>query len=426
MPLMETTNPESAKASAPSAAAAGPKSLWRSLGPSFIIAAVVVGPGTITVSSRIGAGLGTAMLWGLIIAGTFMWVFTMMSARIGILNRQSLLTITAREYGRWLAVVMGVLSFTVASAFQMGNYLACSTALNSLTGVKEGVWIAVVGIAALVFLFAARELYRVLEKVMMALVFVMVLAFIVNLAFAKPSLGQVVAGLKPAMWPWEMTGLIVAMVATTFSVIAALYQSTLAQQKGWTREHLPVAKRESMIGIGFLLAISMIIMTTSATVLKGATIGSAADLSTQLEPLLGRAAVILFSLGFLAAAFSSTIINAMIGGGLLADSLGLSSNINARPLRLFTAAAMAVGISASVYTLRTQSAIEGIVMAQQLTILAVPLCALVIILLANNPRVVGEHRNSIPMNVWAFFALAVLIGMSLFRFAGLWDKYFGA
>jgi manganese transport protein len=345
-----------------------------------------------------------------------------MSARIGVLNRESLLTVTAREYGRWLAVLIGVLAFIVTSAFQMGNYLACSTALSSLTGVGEGAWIAVVGIVALVFVFAAKELYRVLEKVMMALVFVMVLAFVANLVFARPNIGEVAKGLVPTMWPWELTGLVVAMVATTFSVIAALYQSTLAQQKGWTREHLPVARRESLLGIGFLLGISMIIMTTSATVLPGAGIASAADLASQLEPLLGRAAVVLFSLGFLAAAFSSTIINAMIGGGLLADSLGMSSNINAKPLRLFTAAAMAVGVTAAVYTLRTETPIEGIVMAQQLTILAVPLCALVIILLANNGRVVGEHRNSIFMNVWAFFALAVLLGMSAFRLAGMLGK----
>jgi manganese transport protein len=416
---MEATKHQGAKMAVPPGQPIRPKNFWRSLGPTFITAAVVIGPGSITVSSKIGAGAGTGLLWALVIAGSFMWIFTAMSARIGVLNSESLLTVTAHHYGRWLAVVIGVLAFVVTASFQMGNYLACSTALTALTGVGEWIWTGVVGAAALGFVFGARHLYKVLEKVMMTLVFVMVLAFVVNLLVAGPNLLYVLSGLVPRMWGWEMTGLVIAMVATTFSVIAALYQSTLAQQKGWKEEDLPTARRESMAGIGVLLGISMIIMVTSATVLSGREVENAAHLASQLEPLLGKTAVVLFSLGFFAAAFSSTIINAMIGGGLLADSLGMSSDINGRPIRLFTALAMAVGFSAAAYTMNTGTAIEGILVAQKTTILAVPLCALVIIMLANNKGVVGEHRNSVPLNVWAFLALAVLVGMSLFRIAEL-------
>lgn len=212
-----------------------------------------------------------------------------------------------------------------------------------------------------------------------------------------------------------MTGLVTAMVATTFSVIAALYQSTLAQQKGWGAHDLRTGLRDTLAGIGVLVGISLVITMTAATVLRGSTIDNAATLAAQLQPLLGNTAVILFSLGFLAASFSSTVVNAMIGGGLLADSLGMESNINATPTRLFTAVGMAVGMAAGFYTLGTGTPIEGIVIAQKTTILAVPLCALVMILLANDRRVVGEHRNSLGANAWASIAFLVLLAMSVFR-----------
>lgn len=393
------------------------KSLWKSLGPGLITAAVVIGPGTITVASKLGGAAGSSMLWVLLIAGSFMMLFTAMSARIGTLSNDSLLTQVAKHYGRWLAVLIGVMAFTVAASFQLSNYLASATAMHTLTGVSEPVWLFAVGGLGLVFLFAARHLYRALEKIMTALVFVMILAFFFNMLVAGPNVLEILAGFIPKSWPGEINGLVVAMVATTFSVIAALYQSTLAQQKGWKMNDLRLATRESMVGIGVLMFVSMVIMITSGSVLRGQEIASAADLANQLEPLLGRFSVLLFSLGFLSAAFSSVIINAMIGGGLLADGLGMNSDINGVPNRIFTAIAMLVGIFAGYYSLSTGTALEGIVIAQKTTILAVPIVALVMILLANNRKVVGENRNSLVFNIWAGLAFLVLLRMNYLRLA---------
>jgi Mn2+/Fe2+ NRAMP family transporter len=277
------------------------------------------------------------------------------------------------------------------------------------------VWMAVVGLTALRFVFAARRLYQAMEKVMLALVMFMLVAFIVNLLVARPVLSEVFRGFIPSVWPGAMTGLVTAMVATTFSVIAALYQSTMAQQKGWGPSDLRLGLTDTMVGIGVLTGISIVITMTSASVLRGAVITDASGLARQLDPLLGHASVIIFSLGFLAASFSSTIVNAMIGGGLLADSMGMSSDINARPSRMLTAFGMAVGMAAGIYTLFTNTPIGGIVLAQKSTILAVPLCALVMIVLANDKRVVGTHRNSLLSNAWAVIALLVLVWMSVYR-----------
>ncbi|MEX2381763.1 MAG: Nramp family divalent metal transporter [Opitutales bacterium] len=406
--------------------ALGKRSWWRGLGPGIITASVVIGPGSIVVSSTVGASFGYGMLWALLVTGSFMLLFASMATRVGVLNGKSALRLTADCYGRWLAVLVGVLAFAVCASFQMGNYLACSTALETLTGVDGSLWIGVVGAVAFIFVFIARELYRWIEKVMVALVLVMLASFLANLAIARPDPLGMIGGLVPRGWGLESTGLMIALVATTFSVIAALYQSTLAQQKGWKADDLSGAVRGSLTGVSVLVVVTLMIMITAATVLSGEQIDGAAHLAAQLEPLLGRSAIILFSLGFLAAAFSSTIVNAMIGGGLLADGLGFSSDVNAWSTRVFTGAAMAVGLGAGAWLMKTGTPVEGIVLAQQSTILAVPLCALVLILLANDRRVVGEKGNRWWVNVWAGFAFLVLLGMSVYRgwqfVGGLFDK----
>jgi manganese transport protein len=357
-----------------------------------------------------------------------------------------------RHYGRWLAVACGALSFTVAAAFQSGNYVACATALESLTGMSVNLWMAFVGVIALIFVFGAKKLYRALEKVMTALVAVMLGCFVLNLTVAVPMFGialflvvvfvagwrmknasaamvvkavsaiafvaliaatpelaQFVGGLVPKMWLPEDAGLVAGMTATTFSVIAALYQSTLAQQKGWRKEQVGIATREALTGISVLVCVSMMIMMTSAIVLRGEAIVNAAGLAEQLSPLMGGAGKVVFSLGFLAAAFSSTVINAMIGGGLLADGFGLGSDVNSMKNRWFTTLAMAVGLGVGFYGLSNTDPLGAIVWAQRMTILAVPLVAITLVVMANDRRIVGEHRNRPWQNGIAVLAVGVLL-----------------
>ena len=75
------------------------KNLLKSLGPGFIIASVVLGPGSITVASRIGSEFGYAFLWVIVISIVFMITYTSMAARFGVVNSKSMLQSMADTHG---------------------------------------------------------------------------------------------------------------------------------------------------------------------------------------------------------------------------------------------------------------------------------------------------------------------------------------
>ena len=159
---------------------------------------------------------------------------------------------------------------------------------------------------------------------------------------------------------------------------------------------------------------SAVIMITSAAVLKpaGITVTSAADMALQLEPLLGRAARWLFLIGLWAGAFSSFIVNAMIGGTFLADSLGLGSRLGDRGPRVLGSVVMLFG--AAVAMAAGRNPIQLLVMAQATTILGVPLMAAVLLILANRRDVLPEAlRNRLASNLVGGLGLAWLLGLSL-------------
>jgi manganese transport protein len=380
------------------------------LGPGVITAATVLGPGSITVSSKSGALMEYNVLWTVVIAAIFMTTFTRMSARIGCLSDDSLLNIIRTKYHQIIAILVGLSVFLIAGGFQTGNNIGVGLAMDAMFGGGIKLWAPIFTIIALVFIWTSRNFYKVLEKVMMTLVLIMIVAFIANVFMAGPNIGKIATGLvpvQPKIW-----GLVIAISATTFSIAAAAYQSYLVQGKGWNREFLKKAQRDATIGIIILCGLAALIMITSAAVLapQGIAVQSAVDMAIQLEPLLGSLAKWLFLLGLLAASFSSFVSNAVLGGMFLSDGLGLGKTLNDVSVKVLTTLLLLFSTTLAVTMKRNP--IEVLVIAQATTILGGPLVAIILLLLGNNKDVMGENTNKTVTNIIAVLAIVWILYLS--------------
>lgn len=383
------------------------KRLLGAIGPAFITAAVVLGPGSISTASRMGASFGYSLIWLMVMICLFMSCYTAMAARFGAVSSQSLLGAVRRKYGGWLAVILGVCSFTVSAGFQAGNNLGAGTAMESLTGLPLWLWAVFFTGAALAIMFLTRRTYKVIEKMMLGLVILMIVAFFGTVVKAGPNVAEVAGGFVPS-FPTKSFSVIAAMLGTTFSVVAALYQSYLVQEKGWRLAEYRTGIRDAVTGIVVLISITTIIVITSAAVIhpKGLSVQNAADMAEQLKPLLGTAAKLMFCLGLWAAAFSSFIVNALIGGGLLADGLGLGGKMSGMPAKALAAVVMLIGMTVALVFKATP--VDLLIFLQGLTVVFVPACALVLILMLNDRDIMGEHVNGKIANVVALAGLAAV------------------
>ncbi len=385
-------------------------SIFRRIGPGLITAAVVLGPGSIVASSRAGAEAGYGLIWILLVACLFMMTFTAMGARLGCALTVSPLRYVADRWGRPLAALIGLSAFLVASGFQFGNNIGVSVAIAEVTPIPAWSLPIFFTAVSLLFLFTAKETYKLLERAMLVLVSVMLIAFLTNLIFAGFSPTKFAGGLVPKM-PSENESIIArAMFATTFSVVAAFYQAYLVQAKGWKRDDVKTAIGDAWIGIAILCGISLIIMIGAAQTLHGTgrNFASVGELATQLRAVMGEGGIYIFCLGLAAASFSSFIANALIGGTLLVDGLGLSAAASGHPVRIATAAAMLIGCVVAVAVFRQGSgSTQSLLIAQSATLIAVPFCALLLYGLSSSRAIMGEMKNSAP--VLGFGALGVAI-----------------
>lgn len=385
------------------------------LGPGIVTAALVFGPSKMTITSKMGADYGFALLWVIVVAIFFMLIFTNMGARIGQHNDDSLLTLIRQKIGKFASLFIGGGIFLVAISFQAGNSTGVGIALGEATGSDARLWIVLFNLVGISLLFF-RSFYKVLEKLMLGLVILMLICFVVTLIVIKPSLSSVGVGFIPHI-PEGAIGLVVAFMASCFSLVGAFYQSYLVQEKrrGQSSDAAPQAHAQlsSTIGILILGIMSAVVLICAASVLnpQGVKVKSASDMAMALEPLFGPFASHLFLVGLFGASFSSLIGNAVLGGSMLGDALGLKGNLNNKYVKMLIAVVMVFGAIISLIFIHLP--LELIVLAQSVTIFLVPFTGIAIYWIANSKEIMGAHKNNLFQKIVGLLGILLVIGLAL-------------
>ena len=389
------------------------------LGPGIITAALVFGPSKMTITSKLGAEYGYNMLWVVVVAIFFMLIFTNMGARIGLSSSTSLLTHIRNKWGKSAGIIIGIGVFLVTTSFQAGNSIGVGIAIAEATGTKPWIWVLVFNILGMSLLFF-RSFYKTLEKLMIALVALMLISFLTTLFLSKPSLSGIVSGFVPSI-PLGSTGLIIAFTASCFSIVGAFYQAYLVQEnkKQGTED---IAQNRSFTGILILGLMSAVVIICAAAVLhpQGIKVNSASEMSKALEPLFGTYAAQLFLAGLFGASFSSLVGNATVGGSLLGDSLGFGNKLSAKSVRGFIALVMICG--ASISLIFGKLPLELIIFAQSVTIFLVPFIGFAMYAIANDTKIMGKNINKPLSKIAGLIGLLLLSGLAIRNFYELFIK----
>lgn len=392
----------------------------RSIGPGLIVAALVFGPSKLTITSKIGANFGYDLLWIIIISIFFMAVFTLIAERIGLSSDKSLLTMIGERWGKNAARVIGVGIFLVCASFQTGNSVGVGIAIGELTHTSNVYWIIFFNSIGIILLFF-REFYKVLEKLMISLVGLMLLAFLITLIEVKPNFANIAEGFFVPKAPLGSIGLIIAFMASCFSIVGAFYTSYLVQQRKRVNKGLvsSKSKNSSLTGILILGLLSAIVMICAAAILQplGIEVSTAKDMSIALTPAFGVYASAVFLIGLFAAGFSSIVGNASIGGTLLSDALGFGSNFNSVKTKVMIALVMITG--ATIAIIFGDAPLELIVFAQSVTIFIVPLIGIAMFLIANDKKYMGDNKIRPFLKISGFIGLLIVVLLAGINFVNI-------
>jgi NRAMP (natural resistance-associated macrophage protein)-like metal ion transporter len=427
-PLIPHQEPMGGTASLAARLKAEPNPLERvlkSLGPGLITGASDDDPSGIGTYATAGASLGFATLWTSPLSFPLMTGVQYICAKIGMVSGMGLSGVLRKNYPR-AVLLPAVSAVLVANTINAGADLgAIAAGINLLVPIPIAVLI--VPVAALIAALQIAGSYRLIAAIFKWLTLAL-FSYIVAGVIARPDWGEVLWNTFVPTVRLDTTFLaaLVAIFGTTISPYLFFWQATeeeeeevskgrttLEERRGATDDELKYAAWDVNIGMAFAnIVFYFIILTAAATLFKvGKTdIQSATDAAQALRPLAGDAATILFAVGLIGAGFLAVPVLTGSAAYAVCEALGWKYGLDlkfgkARHFYLVIVASTVVGISLNFVGINP---IQALFWTAVINGLLAPPLLVVIMLVANNPAVMGERVNGWFLNVLGWAATLVM------------------
>ena len=382
----------------------------KNMGPAAIITSAFIGPGTITTATLVGVKFQYALLWAVVFSGIALIVLMEMSSRIAIASHKNVIDAAialkpeSRGWRLFVQIFVGLAVGISCFAFQSGNEIGASAGLQDITGMPQWVSALIIGVIALIAALASN---KVLETIMQVFVSVMGVLFLVTAIAVAPNLGQVVTGLVPVVPEGGLMNTM-ALIGTTLIGMNLILHSITSQGKYTSIEELPDARFDIRFNIIIGIIITASILITSGTVLygTGTSVNGALTFTKSLEPVLGSWARVVGDIGLLAAGLSSAIAVGFTFSALFHWEGG-SSCTKAKVL------AIIVIVFGTVLAMVNTSPAAIIVAAQAISGFILPFIAILLLVIANSKKLLGNYTNSVIRNVLGGIAAVATLGLAI-------------
>lgn len=432
MPRSEANHPPDRKARR-----SGPPQFRRffaRLGPGLITGAADDDPSGISTYSVTGAAFGYAPLWTALFSFPLMVSVQMMCARLGMVTGEGLAGVIRGKYPKW--VLWGACSLlVVANTVNIGADLGgMGKVTEMMTGVSSMLWTPVYAI--LIGSFLIWWSYYAIARIFKWMTLIL-FSYVLAALFAKPDWGAVIhATFIPHLeWSGRYWATLVGIFGTTISPYLFFWQAsqeveeergqgelTVEARKGATNAQLRKSRTDVVTGMFFSnLIMYFIILTTAATLHAHGktTIATAQDAAEALQPLAGRGAYWLFSLGLIGAGMLGVPV--LAGSSAYAVSEGAAwrgsladTPILSRGFYAIIAAGLLLGLALDYAGF---NAVSMLFWSAVLNGVLAPPLVVIVLLLTSNRAIMGSRANPAWLAGLGWVTVAVMTAASLAMFA---------
>jgi NRAMP (natural resistance-associated macrophage protein)-like metal ion transporter len=411
----------------------------RILGPGFISGASDDDPSGIGTYATAGASLGFATLWTALVTFPLMAAVQLVCAKVGLVTGKGLAGVLREHYPRWL-LYAAVLALLTANTINVGADLAAVAAAINLLVPALPIALLILPIALAILGLQIWGSYRLIARVFKWLTLTL-FAYIGAAILARPDWGEVLRSTFVPTIRLDQAFLLtlVAILGTTISPYLFFWQATqeveeeksimgrtrLWRRKGVTDKELEYAAIDVNVGMAFSVAVMYFIMLATAATLHEAgqtDIRSATDAAEALRPLAGDLSAVLLAVGLIGSGVLAVPILTGSAAYALSEAFGWKYGLDENPGRAkqFYAVIVAstlVGVGIDFLGI---DPFDALFYTAVLNGFVAPPLLVLIMLIANDRRIMGERTNNRLTNLlgWGaaatmFLAVGVLVLLTL-------------
>lgn len=396
------------------------KNFFKNIGPGPLVAAAFIGPGTVTLCTIAGANFGYVLLWAMVLSIVATIVLQEMAARLGVISQKGLSQVIREEIRnpllRNFAIILVISAIVVGNAaYEAGNIsggvLGLQTILGNtyvdILGFRLETMALLIGLSAFILLYIGN--YKVLERVLVALVIFMSLAFVTTAVITKPNVIEIFRGAFIPSTPNKSILTVIGLIGTTVVPYNLFLHASLAKTKWKHKADLSFARKDTIIAVilGGLVSMCIII---SASAIQGQSLNNATDLAKGLEPLFGSYAKYFLSTGLFAAGITSAITAPLAASFVAGGCLGWEYNLKSTKFRVVWIFILALGV---IFASVGFKSIEVIKFAQVANGLLLPVIAGFLLWIMNKTNVLGSYKNSVFQNIVGLIVVFIAIFLGI-------------
>jgi len=289
------------------------------MGPAFIAAIGYIDPGNFATNIQAGASYGYTLLWVVVWANVMAMIIQLMSAKLGIATGKNLCEHIRDRFPRPAVWFYWVQAEIIAMATDLAEFIGAAIGFKLVFGVSLLQGAMLTGAATFLILMLQGRGQKPLELVIGGLLLFVAAAYIIELFFSQPRMIDLVQGMAVPSLPTSEAVLLAAGVlgATIMPHVIYLHSSLTQDQTDGTRsERYSATKLDVAVAMTIAGFVNLAMMATAAAAFHFSGHSGVAELDEAyltLDPLLGKAAAMVFGLSLLAAGLSSTVVGTMAG-----------------------------------------------------------------------------------------------------------------
>ncbi|MFB6183914.1 MAG: Nramp family divalent metal transporter [Haloarculaceae archaeon] len=312
------------------------------VGPGFIISVAYMDPGNWATNISGGAKYGTALLWVIVLASFMAMAIQVVAAKLGIATGKGVATLCRERFPRPVVWVLWAAAELAMIATDMAEIIGAAIGFSLIFNLPlyAGAVLAGASSFALLGVRTAHEKgYRWVEFAIMALVGVIALAFVFEMVLARPTAGQIGAGLVPSVPNGNALYIAIGILGATVMPHSVYLHPTIVQDRrkrlvaengdseAVHRRHFYLESADTVLALFGAMFVNGAMLVVAAAALQGTGISTLNDAYVTLSGVFDANASLAFGIALIAAGLSSSLVATMAGQTVMDGFLDLNVNV---------------------------------------------------------------------------------------------------
>ena len=315
----------------------GKKTPWKRLlaflGPAYLVSVGYMDPGNWATDIAGGSQFGYKLIWVLLMSNIMALLLQSLCARLGVVRGRDLAQASREAYNPFVNFILYILAEIAIVACDLAEVIGMAIGLNLLFGLPMVWGVSITALDTFLLLFLMNKGMRKMEVFIIGLIFIIGGSFFIELFFAKPDMGELMAGFIPSLPDSNALYIAIGIIGATVMPHNLYLHSSIVQSRKIERTRKGIRQALKYNFIDSAIALNLAFFVNAAILILAASVffknglyevAEIQDAHALLEPLLGsKIAPAFFAIALIAAGQSSTLTGTLAGQIVMEGHLNL-------------------------------------------------------------------------------------------------------